>query len=376
LSKKNNKKFALMSEVLHLAAKGLGLTSPNPLVGAIVTDSRGVIVGRGWHERFGAPHAEVIALQEAGIKAKGGTLYVNLEPCSHHGKTPPCAPLIVESGIDNVVIAVKDPNPLVNGKGLEILESNSIRVEYGIMEKEAILLNEPFFTHTVLQRPLVTIKVASSLDGFISRENAKDRWITGEKSRDLSHHFRNSVDAILVGVQTILEDDPQLTARPKGIEGNPLVRVVLDTNLRTPLNSKILNTEKNNSTIIMTGEDISSEDLKRFQDLGVKIVGIPKNNRGLLDISKVLDYLAKLDVTHLLVEGGGLVHGSFVREKLADHLMCFVAPIIIGSNNGVSSFRGINPEGLTDSTELIDLRHEFVGKDILYRGRFKKPFWE
>ena len=126
----------------------------------------------------------------------------------------------------------------------------------------------------------------------------------------------------------------------------------------------------------MTGEDISSEDLKWFQDLGVKIVGIPKNNRGLLDISKVLDYLAKLDVTHLLVEGGGLVHGSFVREKLADHLMCFVAPIIIGSNNGVSSFRGINPEGLTDSTELIDLRHEFVGKDILYRGRFKKPFWE
>ena len=365
-----------MSEVLLLAAKGLGTTSPNPLVGAIVTDSNGSIVGRGWHERFGDPHAEVMALKEAGLKARGGTLYVNLEPCSHHGKTPPCAPLIVESGIENVVVAVKDPNPLVNGKGLEILESNSIRVESGIMEKEAILLNEPFFTHKVLKRPLVTIKIASSIDGLISRKNGKERWITGEKSRELSHNFRNTVDAILVGVQTILDDDPLLTARPKQVVGNSLIRVVLDTNLRIPVSSKVLKPDNINSTIIMTGEDVSSENLKKFQALGVKIVVIPKNNLGLLDINKVLDYLAKLDVTHLLVEGGGLVHGSFIREKLADHLMYFVAPVIIGENNGVSSFRGIDPEDLTDSTELIDLRHEFVGKDILYRGRFSKPFWE
>ena len=363
-----------MSEVLHLASKGIGVTSPNPLVGAIVVDREGVIVGRGWHGKYGGPHAEVIALDEAGTKAKEGTLYLNLEPCSHQGKTPPCAPLIIKSGIKNVVVAVKDPNPLVNGKGIETLESNGIRVETGLMEKEATLLNEPFFNHTLLKRPLVTIKVASSLDGFISRKNAKDRWITGEKSRELSHHFRNTVDAILVGIQTILEDDPQLTARPKGVAGNPLVRVVLDTNLRTPLNSKILKVDGNNSTIIMTGEDVSSELSKEFLDLGVKIVVVAKNNQGLLDINKVLDYLAKLNVTHLLVEGGGLVHGSFVREKMADHLMYFVSPIIIGENNGISAFRETNPVALRYLAQLFDLKCEFVGEDILYKGRFHKSF--
>ena len=365
-----------MSEVLLLANKGLGMTSPNPLVGAVVLDDRGIIVGRGWHEKYGGLHAEVIALQEAGIKAKNGSLYINLEPCSHHGKTPPCAPFIVKSGVKEVIVSVKDPNPLVNGKGLEILESNGISVETGLMEKEATLLNEPFFTHVLKKRPLVTIKIASSLDGLISRNNEEERWISGEKSRELSHQFRNTVDAILVGVQTILDDDPLLTARPSGVVENPLIRVVLDTNLRTPINSRILNPEGNNSTIIMTGESVPIELSESFQNLGVEIVSIPKNDLGLLDIQKVLDSLAKLNVIHLLVEGGGLVHGSFIREGLADHLMHFVSPLIIGENNGVSSFRGMNSGGLTNSIELFDLKHEFVGEDILYRARFNKPFWE
>ena len=366
----------LMSEVLLLAARGLGTTSPNPLVGAIVTDSEGVIVGRGWHDKYGGPHAEIVALKEAGPKAVNGTLYINLEPCSHHGKTPPCAPFIVEAGIKNVVVSIKDPNPQVTGKGIEILESNGISVETGLMEKEASLLNEPFFTHTLKKRPLVTIKVASSLDGIISRKKGGERWISGEKSRELSHQFRNTVDAILVGVQTILHDNPLLTARPKGEVRNSLKRIVLDTNLRTPLDSKILEPDCDNSTIIMTGEDVPVERVRKFKDLDVKIVSIPTNELGMLKIDKVLDCLAKLDVMHLLVEGGGLVHGSFVSEGLADHLMCFVSPLIIGEENGVSSFRGMNFGGLTESTELFDLKHEFVGKDILYRGRFNKPFWE
>lgn len=350
-----------MKMALDLAATAKGRTNPNPVVGAILVND-GVIVGSGLHRKAGEPHAEVHAFRMAGEHAKGATLYVTLEPCSHYGKTPPCANLVKESEVSRVVVAMQDPNPQVAGRGIGLLREAGIEVEVGVLEKEARLLNERFIHNMLTRTPFVISKVAMTLDGKIATFNGHSKWITGEESRQNVHLLRNEVDAILVGIGTVLADDPMLTTRLESGGKNP-IRVVLDSELKTPLEAKITDC-KEAKTWIVTKEGANQEKIQVLEAKGIEFIYVPKTDSG-LDLSVLMQKLFEKGVTDLLVEGGSEINGSFLRNGLINKFFVYVAPKILGGRGSLTPFTGGDVEKMDQALDVSIHSIEHFGEDIL-----------
>jgi diaminohydroxyphosphoribosylaminopyrimidine deaminase / 5-amino-6-(5-phosphoribosylamino)uracil reductase len=357
-----------MKMALELAATAKGKTNPNPVVGAILVKD-GLIVGSGLHRKAGEPHAEVHAFRMAGEHAKGATLYVTLEPCSHYGKTPPCANLVKESEVSRVVVAMQDPNPQVAGRGIGLLRDAGIEVDVGILEEEAKLLNERFIHNMLTRTPFVISKVAMTLDGKIAAYNGHSKWITGEESRYNVHRLRNEVDAILVGSGTVLADDPMLTTRLKTGGKNP-IRIILDSELKTPLEANITDTT-DAKTWIVTNENVNSDKIKDFEQKGVEILTVPKTESG-LDLAVLMNQLFEKGVTDLLVEGGSEINGSFLRAGLINKFLIYVAPKVLGGRESRTPFTGSNVETMDQALEVTFHSIENFGEDILITAYPKK----
>jgi diaminohydroxyphosphoribosylaminopyrimidine deaminase/5-amino-6-(5-phosphoribosylamino)uracil reductase len=326
-----------MLQCIELARLGKGQVSPNPLVGAVIVNNKRV-VGKGFHRKFGEAHAEINALSEAGGKARGATLYVNLEPCSHYGKTPPCTDAIISSGIRRVVVGTIDPNPLVKGKGIRALTSAGVEVRTGILSEECRKLNEFFVKKMTTGLPFVTLKIAQTLDGKIALPSRPSQWITSKESRKRVHQLRAEYDAVLVGARTAQLDDPRLTARL--VKGRNPKRVLLDGNLTTPLSSRLLSDGLRYQTIVFAEEGGSSEVEKKkliLERRGIQIVEIPARKDGTLHLKAVLESLADMNILSVLVEGGQQVFTQFLDERLVDRVLVFVAPKMYGCD-GVPAF--------------------------------------
>ena len=355
-----------MKEALALAEKARGKTSPNPLVGALVVKD-GNIIGRGYHQKAGGPHAEVFALEEAGANAKDATLYVTLEPCSHYGRTPPCTEKIIACGVKRVVAAMMDPNPKVAGRGLQQLRQAGIEVEVGLCEEEAKRLNEVFLKYISTGKPFVILKTGMSLDGKIATRTGDSRWITNEKSRAYVHQIRNQVDAIMVGIGTILKDDPQLTTRLPNGQGSDPVRVIVDSSAQIPVSCKVLNQESSAETIIATTTKASPEKLSLLSAKGARILVIEEKN-GHVNMHKLMEELGKLEITSLLVEGGSSINGAVIRDKLVDKVFFFIAPKIIGGEKAPSPIGGIGVETMKEVIKLKDYQMRPIDSDFLVEG--------
>ncbi|MFF5996664.1 bifunctional diaminohydroxyphosphoribosylaminopyrimidine deaminase/5-amino-6-(5-phosphoribosylamino)uracil reductase RibD [Lysinibacillus sp. KU-BSD001] len=349
-----------MQLALDLAASATGKTNPNPLVGSVIVKD-GAIVGTGLHRKAGEPHAEVHAVRMAGEHAKDATIYVTLEPCSHFGKTPPCANLVKEAGVKRVVIAMEDPNPAVAGRGIQLLRDAGIEVEVGVLEIEARRLNERFIHNMITARPFVISKFAMTLDGKIAAYNGHSQWITGEEARADVHELRDQVDAILVGIGTVLTDNPSLTTRlPDRVGKNP-IRIVLDRQLRTPLDATVCQTSTAR-TIIVTAEE-QQHKAPAFEKLGVELLYVPVVNDQ-LDLNTMLDELYKRGITDILVEGGGEVNASFLRAGLIQKFLVYVAPKVLGGRNSITPFTGTDVETV-EAAMLLDFAEvEKVGADL------------
>jgi len=327
MSSENNN-ITHMRHALTLAARGLGNVAPNPAVGCVIVSREGRIVGRGWTANGGRPHAETIALGQAGEAARGSTAYVSLEPCAHHGKTPPCADALIAAGVAGVVGAIKDPDPRTSGTGFTKLKAAGIAVSEGVLTDEAKFLNEGFFKTITENRPLVALKIAQSTDGYVGRERGQDRWITGKRARDHGQMLRAQHDAILIGVGTAMADDPELTCRIPGLEDRSPVRVVLDSHLRLPANSKLVQTSRKVPLLVFTTMKDGGENLIA---LGVEIVRVNADSKGHPDLREVLTALAKRGITRLLVEGGPAVHASFFEAGLAGRVHLYQSPTVVGA---------------------------------------------
>jgi diaminohydroxyphosphoribosylaminopyrimidine deaminase/5-amino-6-(5-phosphoribosylamino)uracil reductase len=361
-----NKDEEYMALALKLAERGKGRTSPNPLVGAVIVQ-RGKIVGRGYHKRAGEPHAEINALREAGSKAKGSTLYINLEACSHYGRTPPCTESIIKSGIKKVVIALKDPNPLVKGKGIKKLCSAGIEVKLGILRKPALRLNEAYIKYITMGKPFIILKTAASLDGKIATSQGDSKWITGERAREYAHRLRREMAGILVGIGTVLADDPRLTAKSEGKRKNQRepVKIIVDSKLRTPLRAKVLS----HPTIIATTKCASPKKISALEKKRAKVL-IIEEKKGKVNLRKLMKELSRLGVNSLMVEGGAEINTSFLKENLVDKVLFFIAPKIIGGRKSSVGELGISK--IRDALRLSSLTFKRFVNDILIEGHIKR----
>jgi|SRR5690625_2430489 len=354
-----------MQLALNLAKETIGQTSPNPVVGAVIVKD-GDIVGFGAHFKTGEKHAEVHAIHMAGDEARGSTLYVTLEPCSHQGRTPPCTDLIIKSGVRRVVIAAKDPNKQVNG--IKILQAAGIDVKTGVLQDEAQKINALFFHFIKTKRPYVTLKTAMSLDGKIATKTGESKWITGKTARFDAHTYRHSHDGILVGVETVIADDPSLTTRLKVGAGRNPVRIILDTHLRTPLDASVI-TDPEASTWIIVGNKVTEEAKKLFlQSDQVRIIQLKDET---IRIPEVLDVLGQNEITSLFVEGGATVNGSFLQERMFNQLIVYMAPKLIGGYGAPTSFLGTGFASLAEVPSLSILQVEQVGEDIKIVATYK-----
>lgn len=361
-----DKKF--MKAALNQARKGLGRTSPNPAVGAVIV-RKGRIIASGYHKKAGLPHAEVEALKKIGNDIqKDDILYVTLEPCNHYGKTPPCTSAILDSGIRKVVVGSKDPNPGVQGGGCELLRENGVEVVDGIMEKECCRLNEAFFKYISSRRPFVIIKSALTEDGWSATATGDSKWITSDKSRQFVHRLRDNVDAVMVGVGTVLSDDPLLTTRLKGgRRGRDPVRVIVDTGLRTPLKANVLNHDSSAETIMVVGPQVSSLDIGRYQKKGISVLVCP-TREGRIDLGSLMDMLGKMPVTSLMVEGGASIIGSMIRERLVDKFYIFKSPRILGGDDGIPMAKGPGAREIGNCISLKEVQFRRFDDDMLTVG--------
>ena len=353
-----------MDRALFLAGRGRGRTSPNPLVGAVVVAGDGVVVGQGFHRRAGEPHAEVLALEESGVRARGATMFCTLEPCCHVGRTGPCVTKIVEAGISRLVAAIEDPNPLVNGKGFEYLREHGVEVEVGIGAPAARALNQPFLTLMRERRPFVVLKAAMSLDGCIAEGPGRRTALTSAAANRHAHALRAEIDAIGVGAGTILADDPQLTARGAFRE-RPLTRVIFDRRLRTPADAAVLSTRSLGPVIIITS-DTSAGNRALREPLEARGAEVEAAANGTLRAA--LDRLAERQVESLLLEGGAALHAAAWDEGVVDFVRLYVTPTVLGSG-GVPFL----PERAFASSNLIDRRVEPLGPDVLVEGYVHGP---
>jgi len=361
-----------MREALKLAQQGYGMTSPNPMVGAVLVKG-GRIIGRGFHQRAGHPHAEIEALRDAqarGHSARGATLHVTLEPCCTHGRTPPCTDAIIAAGIPEVIVGATDPNPIHSGRGLGILRAARLKVRDGVLAEEATRLNEAFNHWIVHGTPFVTVKAGMSLDGKIATRTGESKWITSSQSRERTMRLRQGADAILVGANTILRDDPSLTVRLAGVS-KPLRRVVLDSKARTPLSSKVVADGSALSTTIVVGPDASA---KKVLALKRKVhVWRAPLRKSSLDLRWVLKKLGSENVSSLLVEGGGEVNASFLLGGFAHRVAFFYAPILIGGADAVKTVAGGGIMDAAKGLKLNDVEWERIGPDLFLTARMERP---
>ena len=337
-----------MKKSLELAKLGVGGVNPNPLVGCVIVKN-GEIIGKGYHMKYGQAHAEVNAINSAKEDIEGSTVYVTLEPCSHYGKTPPCADNLVRHKVKRVVICNVDPNPLVGGRGIKKLQDNGIEVTTGVLEEEGLKINEVFFHYIRQNKPLVISKTAISMDGKIATKHLESQWISNEKSRQMTHEFRNKYMAIMVGINTVLKDNPSLTTRIEGRKTRNPIRIVIDTNLRIPMDSNLV-VDKKSKTIVFT----CSEDLEKINSLKQKDVDVyiaPKLDDG-VDLNFVINKLGELKIDSVLVEGGATLNDSLFRYNLVDKVKIFMAPKIIGGKDAPSFVSGKGIEKLSEATKL------------------------
>jgi len=354
-----------LAACLDLARLSEGETSPNPMVGAILVQGDRIL-GQGYHRRAGDPHAEVEALRIAGDEARGATLYVNLEPCVHQGRTPPCTDALIEAGVARVIACMIDPDPRVNGRGFRRLAEAGMQVSHGLLRERALALNEKFIKFVTTGLPFVTLKAAMTLDGKIAPLRGSSKWITSEPAREEAQRLRYAHDAVLVGVGTLVADDPHLTAR--WASGKALVRVILDSHLRTPPGSRALANDDGGSTLLYTLTDAPAGARHALEKrAGVEVIALPSDS-GRVEIPRVLEDLGKRRIMSVLVEGGGHVLGSALSAGVADRLALFVAPRILG-NSGIEVFQGLAGRDLADSVPVMEWSCREIGSDILIEGR-------
>ena len=355
-----------MLMALELAERGRGRTSPNPMVGAVIVRD-GEIVGRGFHARAGEDHGEIVALKEAGDRARGATLYINLEPCCHHGRTPPCADAIVEAGVKRVVAAMVDPFEKVASKGIEALRIAGIEVDVGLLQDEARTLNEVFVKYVTTGKPFVILKMAMSLDGRIAAGSGDSKWITCEEARTRVHRLRDEVDAVLVGRGTVEQDDPLLTARlPDGEVKNP-IRVILDGKARVPIDARVLSDKSEASTWVIVGESAEPDRTSAIREAGAEVIPLP-DELGRIEFEAMLRELGRRDVTSLLVEGGKEVFTEALKSRSVDKLVAFVAPLIVGGDGRFNAVGELEVQRISDAFKLRDVTVERVCDDVLIEG--------
>lgn len=357
-----------MKRALALAENGIGKANPNPLVGAVIVKG-GRIIGEGWHERYGEAHAEVNAMKNAFENVEAATIYVNLEPCCHFGKTPPCTELLIEKKVKRVVVGTLDPNPLVAGKGVERLRASGIQVTTGVLEEECQQLNEVFFHYIQRKRPFVVLKAATSLDGKIAAPSGESKWITKEEARRDVQTLRNRYSAIMVGVETVIKDNPELTCRYEG--GRNPVRIILDSSLRIPEGSRVLTDQGRNTTYLACTERASPEKVKQLGAFGAKVIPCRSRN-GRIDLEDLVEKLGALSIDSILLEGGATVNESAIAQGIVNKLILYVAPKIIGGESSKTFVGGLGISSLDQAYQLRIESMERVGEDMKITAYLKE----
>ncbi|MCD4746592.1 MAG: bifunctional diaminohydroxyphosphoribosylaminopyrimidine deaminase/5-amino-6-(5-phosphoribosylamino)uracil reductase RibD [Bacteroidales bacterium] len=366
----NSINIKYMQQAIELSKKGIGFVNPNPVVGAvIVKDNK--IIGQGYHEFFGGPHAEINAINNSTENVKNATIYVTLEPCSYYGKTPPCVDAIIKNGISKVVIGMQDPNPLVAGKGIEKLKNNKIEVETGILENEIKILNEIFIKYITKKLPFCILKTAMTFDGKIATVSGDSKWISNEKSRKYVHELRQKCSGIMVGVNTVINDNPSLTVRIKGEKTNNPVRIIVDTHCRIPLNAKVLNSCLDTKTIIATTEQANIDTLKSITKTGTEIIKTPLKN-GKVDLKYLMKILGEKGIDSILIEGGSTLNYSAINDGIVDKVISFISPKIIGGESAKTPVGGEGKKFLKDAFILKNLRIKYFDDDIMIEAYIKK----
>jgi len=359
-----------MKRALELSKKAVGMVNPNPLVGAvIVKDNR--IIGEGYHEYFGGPHAEVNAFANAKENVEGATMYVTLEPCSHYGKTPPCADAIVKNKIAKVVIGMIDPNPLVAGRGIEILRKNGIQVITGIMNTEIMKTNEIFIKYITEKQPFLIMKTAMTLDGKIATVTGDSKWISNKKSRAYVHELRQKVTGIMVGIGTVLADDPELTTRREGkISLNP-TRIIIDSKARIPIDAKVLKCDKKTKTIIVTTEFAGKAKIEAIRQKGAEVI-VTQSKNNLVDLKHLMMILGERGIDSILLEGGSTLNYSAIDAGIVDKVITFISPQIFGGSSGKTPIGGRGIEYVKDSIKIVDTEVTRFDEDIMIESYIKK----
>jgi diaminohydroxyphosphoribosylaminopyrimidine deaminase/5-amino-6-(5-phosphoribosylamino)uracil reductase len=358
-----------MRMALRLAAKAQGRTSPNPMVGAVVVKD-GRVIAAGYHKRAGEPHAEAVALRKADRAAKGATLYVTLEPCSHTNKrTPPCSPLVIASGVKRVVVAMIDPNPRVSGGGVQAIRKAGIEVVTGVLESEARQLNEAFIKHVTKKVPFVTLKIAQTLDGKIATASGESKWITGEKARAEGRGYRDTHDAILVGINTVLQDDPSLTTRLPG--GRDPLRVIVDGKLRMPPGANVLTQDSPARTVIAALPGAPKKKRNMLETAGAEVLTV-KSDHGRVDLRDLMKKLGKMNIMSVLIEGGAEINASALRAGIVDKVVLFIAPMVMTGRDSLCSIGGTSPRRLSGAIRLRGAETRVVGQDLVIEGYIEK----
>lgn len=359
-----------MKRAIELAERGLGSTSPNPAVGCVIINNGG-IVGEGWHEYAGGPHAEANALKAAGRAAYGGAMYVTLEPCNIHGKTPPCTKAIIEAGINLVIVGTGDPNPSVNGRGIAELRNAGLKVETGVMAEQIEKMNEAYNKHITTGLPFVTMKVAMSADGRIATKTGSSRWITGEEARARVHLMRSRSDAVMTGIGTIVADNPRLDARLDNPQAHQPVRVVIDGQGRIPADAVVVTSANETTTIIATTDMMSLEKSQLLAAAGAEVMVVPKTS-GRIDLSKLLRELGQRGICSVILEAGSALSSAFISEGLPDKYVFFMAPKLIGGDAALGFYGGSGIDDISEAAQLEFTTVEKVGGDIMIEAYPKR----
>jgi len=362
------KDVAYIQMAYGFAEKAIGFSSPNPYVGTVIV-RRDVIVGYGYHEKPGKPHAEAIAIQRAGSLSRNSTAYITLEPCVHWGRTPPCVDSIIQAGLKRVVVSALDPNPLVHKKGIRKMNQAGLDVSVGLLEEKNKRLNEAYLKYITKKIPFVTAKAAVSLDGKIATKTFASQWISSPQTRKYMHLLRGEYDAIMVGINTLIKDDPKLTVRHPNWRGKRITRVILDSNLRFPLKSKILNTLPQGKILVFTLKHALSRKSEILKKKGIEIIPLPSTSSK-IDLKKVLSWLGKQEISSVLVEGGGLLLTSMLEERLVDKIFVTISPKLIGGKNAPSFLQGKGVNFIKDSLPLEKINSFTIDNDIIMEGYF------
>jgi diaminohydroxyphosphoribosylaminopyrimidine deaminase/5-amino-6-(5-phosphoribosylamino)uracil reductase len=364
-----NKDLVFIEMAYSLAEKAKGWSSPNPYVGAVIVKN-GTIVGTGYHEKPGKPHAEIIALQKAGTQARNAIAYITLEPCVHWGRTPPCVDSLIQAGIKRAVVSALDPNPLVHKKGLQKMRQAGIQVSNGLLEEKNIRLNEVYNKYIRRKIPFVTVKVATSLDGKMATRNHDSRWITSQQTREYVHLLRGENMAIMVGINTLLHDDPRLTIRHPLWRKKSIVRVVIDSRLRFPIDARILRTKAKGEILVFTHQSETSRKAVELKKKGAEIISLRKSRSDKLDLKEVLNWLGRNEISSVMVEGGPLLITNLIEKRLIDKIFVSLSTKLVGGEKAPTFFEGAGFSAIAQSIQLKKTNCFTIGNDMILEGYF------